>query len=132
MELIMIDETQKKALIRWYSQAWVLEAVRKSKEEENWDDVEAHVQRHILMPLSKHSELPDYMKNEDNSPLFPTNCNPMNDEEIWQDAIEIGWKVMEEKVGLPMDFVQAQIKSEIDADWEVFMKSVDERKKKKD
>ena len=83
-------------------------------------------------PLSKHGQLPDYMKAEGDKPLFPSNLNPMNDEELWQDAIEIGWAVVEEKLGVSMEFVQKQIRSEIDDDWDRFMKSVEERKKSRD
>jgi len=128
----MLDDNQIDALKKWYCQAWIIESVKKAQNEQNWDDLEAHVQRHSLMPLSKHSKLPDYMKTEGDKPLFPTNLNPMTDEELWQDAIEIGWAIIEKKTGVSMEFVQKQIKSEIDQDWDIFIDSVEKRKKSRD
>jgi len=125
----MMQENEKNALRRWYSQEWVLAAVNKAKDMEDWDTLEATVQRNALLPLSKHEQLPDYMCAAEGKPLFPTNLSPLYDQEGWQDAIEIGWDVIREKTGVSMEFVQAQIRAEKDADWEVFMKSVEERKK---
>lgn len=127
----MMNDTEKKALEKWYAQQWILDAVRKARDEENWDDVESHVQRNVLLPLSKHPDLPDYMRTPEGEPLFPSNLSPLNDAEAWQDAIEIGWAVIEEKLGITMDEVQGHLRAEKDADWEVFMKSVEEREKKR-
>lgn len=126
MELV-----EKEALKRWYSQDWIIEAVNKAKDANDWDNLEATVQRHGLMPLSKIDDLPDFMKTSEGKPLFPTGLNPMKDLEGWQDAIEVGWAVIEEKTGISMDFVQEKLREEKDADWEVFMKSVEERKKQR-
>ncbi len=126
-----MDEKRKDALRKWYSQDWVIQALNKKKEEENWDDFEAQVQRFILLPLGKHDKLPDFMRDDDGKTLFPTNLNPLHDEEGWQDAIEVGWDVVKEKLSVSMEEVQAKIRSEIDEDWERFMKSVEERKKGK-
>jgi hypothetical protein len=127
----MMDEKQTEALKKWYSQEWILDAVRKAEKAGEWDDLETHVQRHALMPLSKHAELPDYMTDDEGKPLFPTNCNPLHDQDSWQDAIEVGWAVIEEKTGVSMDKVQGELRKEKNADWEVFMKSIEERKKKR-
>ncbi|MFH1998572.1 MAG: hypothetical protein ABIK28_02775, partial [Planctomycetota bacterium] len=77
-------------------------------------------------------DLPDFMKTTDGKPLFPTGLNPIKDLEGWQDAIEVGWAVTEEKTGISMEFVQGKIREEKDADWEVFIKSVEERKKQRE
>lgn len=127
----MMNDIETEALKRWYSQEWILAAVRKARDEEDWDALEATVQKHALMPLSKHSQLPDYMRKEGDKPLFPTNLSPLNDVENWQDAIEIGWVVIADKTGVTMEAVQEKIRAEKDADWDVFMKSVEERKKKR-
>jgi hypothetical protein len=71
------------------------------------------------------------MRTEDGKPLFPTSLSPLYDAEGWQDAIEIGWAVIEEKTGVSMDHVQSKLRAEKDADWDVFMKSVEERKKQR-
>jgi len=125
----MMNEKEKQALQRWYSQDWILAAVRKALDSEDWDTLEATVQKHALLPLGKHSQLPDYMRDDAGKPLFPTSLSPLQDMEGWQDAIEIGWAVIADKTGISMEAVQAKIRAEIDADWEVFMKSVEERKK---
>jgi hypothetical protein len=125
----MLDEKQKNALKIWYEQSWILDSVKRSFDAQDWEDVEAIVHRNGLYPLGKHAELPDYMRNDEGKPLFPTNLNPINDMEGWQDAIEIGWAVVAEKLGFTMDEVQQHIRDEQDADWEIFMKSVEERKK---
>lgn len=124
-----MNEKEKQALRQWYSQEWVLNAILKAKEAEDWDTLEAHVHRNCLLPLSKHDTLPDFMRNPEGGPLFPSNLSPLQDQEGWQDAIEIGWEVVKEKLGVTMEEVQGKIRAEKDADWEVFMKSVEEREK---
>ena len=108
----MMNDTEKEALRRWYSQDWIIAAVNKAKEHEDWDALEANVQKHALLPLSKHGELPDFMRDEDGKPLFPTSLSPLYDAEGWQDAIEIGWAVIEEKTGISMDHVQSKLRDQ--------------------
>ncbi|MHC4944201.1 MAG: hypothetical protein ACYTG7_14400 [Planctomycetota bacterium] len=127
----MMNENEKEALRRWYSQDWIIAAVNKAKEQEDWDALEANVQKHALLPLSKHGQLPDFMRTEEGKPLFPTSLSPLYDAEGWQDAIEIGWAVIEEKTGISMEHVQDKLRAEKDADWDVFMKSVEKRKKER-
>jgi hypothetical protein len=127
----MMNKKEREAVKKWYSQGWILEAVRKSCEQEAWDDLEANVQRIALIPLSKHDNLPDYMRTPEGKPLFTSNLSPMSNEEEWQDAVEIGWEVVREKLGISEIEVRKKLQDEIDADWEVFMKSVEERKKKR-
>ena len=126
IEFITMNEKEKEAIKRWYSQNWIIEMVRKTLETKEWDEVQMDVQRKALMPLGKHQELPDYMKTPEGKPLFISNLNPMNDEEEWQDAIEIGWKVIEEKLGISEIEIGRKLQAVQDADWEIFMKSVED------
>jgi hypothetical protein len=82
-----------------------------------------------LFPLARHSELPDYLKDDEGKPLFPTNLNPKEDLEKWQDAIEVGWEVVEKKFGLHHDDVHRSIAREQKEDWAQFMARYEERKK---
>lgn len=127
----MMDETRKAALRRWYGQEWVLQAVKKAHAAGDWEEVETCVHRTVLLPLSKHHALPDYMREENGAPLFPKNLNPLQDYESWSEAVRVGWSVMEENLGITMDAVQDKIRAEQDAEWKRFMDSVEERKKKR-
>ena len=60
----MMDEKQKNAIRKWYSQNWILEAVKRTLDAEEWEELESLVHRTVLLPLSKHRELPDFMRNE--------------------------------------------------------------------
>jgi len=130
----MTDDTKKikeEALRKWYSQKWVLDSIKRVYEAEDWEEVEASVHRNVLYPLGKHDQLPDYMRTEEGNPLFPSNLNPMNDQEGWGEAVAIGWQVMSEELGITKDEVQQHIRDEQDADWELFMDSVEKRKKER-
>ena len=126
-----MNEKQEDALRRWYAQEWILDTVKRAHEEEDWEEVESHVHRTVLLPLGKHNDLPDFMRNDVGGPLFPTNLSPLQDHEGWSEAVEIGWQVVSEKLGISRDEVQGKIRAEQDEDWEVFMKSVEERERKK-
>ena len=125
----MMDEKQKNAIRKWYSQNWILEAVQRTLDAEEWEELESLVHRTVLLPLSKHRELPDFMRNEKGGPLFPTSLSPLQDHKGWSEATSIGWEVVEERLGVSKEKVQGEINVEQDADWDRFMKSVEEREK---
>jgi hypothetical protein len=124
----MLNDRQKDALRRWYARPEVTERARELAGEELWEDLEEHVQMASLMPLSRIEELPDYLLGEDGKPLLPNNASPMNDVEEWQDAIEVGWEVMERELGVSQDHVHRSIAGRQGDDWDSFMKDVERRK----
>jgi len=125
----MLNEKEAEALRRWYRQDSVLGPVRRMLDAKEWDELEEHLQMRCLFPISRHSELPDFMRDEEGKPLFPTNLNPRSDLEKWQDAIEVGWAVVEEETGLSRSAIAARRDAEQQEDWDDFMRRYEERKK---
>lgn len=117
----LLDDTQKKALATWYAQDWILDKVRELRQANRWEELEEFVHRDALMPLGKHDKLPDYMRNDEGKTLFPDNLNPIANLEGWQDAIEVGWAVMNDKLGLSQDEVHIRIRDIQNADWDDFL-----------
>ena len=124
----MLNDTQKDALRRWYARPEVTEKARELAREELWEDLEEHVQMASLMPLSRTDQLPDYLLGEDGKPLLPNNASPMNDVEEWQDAIEVGWEVMERELGVSQEHVHRSIARRQGDAWDSFMKDAERRK----
>ena len=106
----------------------MIEATRTLIQKNRLLDLEEWVQKGCLIPLSKHDQLPEYMKNEDGTPLFPGNLDPRESEDEWQDAIEIGWNVIEKVFGISNDNRHKKIQNMVDDDWQAFLKSVEKRK----
>lgn len=123
----MLDDRQKDALRRWYGQEKLLGQFKALIDREEWEDLEEHLQMRCLFPLSRHSELPDYLKNDDGTPLFPTNLNPGQDVEVWRDGIEVGWEVIREKFGVRQDDIHRSLAREQEADWRSFIESAEKR-----
>ena len=117
----LLDDTQKKALETWYAQDWILEKVRELRQADRWEELEEFVHRDALMPVGKHDELPDYMRNDEGKTLFPDNLSPIANLEGWQDAIEVGWAVMDDRLGLTQDEVHIRIRDIQNADWDDFL-----------
>jgi hypothetical protein len=130
-EETMLTTDEKEALRRWYSHEKVLAEVRDLVSKKYWEELEEHLQMRCLFPLSRHSELPEFMKDESGKPLFPTNLNPGKDLTKWQDAIEVAWEVVEEEFGFTHDQVHRWIAGEQAEDWERFLASVEERRKRR-
>ena len=128
----MLNQAEREALTRWYSENRVLEEAHLLFQQGEYEGLEAFLHRTCLLPLGQHDLLPAYMCDDDGKPLFPQNLNPMADEEKWQDAIEVGWTVMEKKLGMSHDDVHRAIAANQDKEWEVFMKSVEQRKHGRD
>ena len=124
----MLDDKQKDALRRWYRQPKILDEARKRIEDKYWEDLEEFLHMRSLMPLGRTKELPDYLKADDGQPLLPS-VDPRSNLEAWQDAIEVGWEVVEADLGVSRDEVHAAIGDQQKDNWADFMKSVEERKR---
>jgi hypothetical protein len=127
----MLTEKEHEALRSWYRRDVILAEARRLATSEYWEELEEFLHMRCLFALSRHSELPDYMLDEAGKPLFPTNLNPKDDLEKWQDAIEVGWEVVEKELGLSRDDVHRKIAAEQSEDWDRFMKSVEERRRQR-
>ena len=95
------------------------------------EELEEHLHMRCLFALSRHAELPDWMRTEGGEPLFPTNLNPAQDLEKWRDAVEVAWEVMEEELSVTHDEVHHRLADEQGADWERFLESVAKRKRER-
>jgi len=126
----MLTKEEHAALTLWYSQDPVLDKARQFADSGALEDLEEYVHKTVLWPLGRHENLPDFMLDDEGKPLFPTNLDPRADQEKWQDAIEVGWEVMASSAGISHDDVHREIAQEQKDEWALFMKSVEERKKK--
>ena len=90
----MLDDKQKEALRRWYSRPEVLDQARERIEKKYWEDLEELLHMRALMPLSRTADLPDYLKTAEGEALLP-NLNPRNNQDAWEDAIAVGWGVVD-------------------------------------
>ena len=127
----MLSDEQKAALERWYAQDHVLEEAKRRFDRRRYEDLEEFLHMRCLVPLSRHDELPEFMKDEAGVPLLPTNCDPRVDEEVWQDTIDVGWAVLEAKLGIARDEVHRLIGKQQRDDWEAFLESVERRMKER-
>ena len=127
----MLDDRQKDALRRWYSRPEIIDEARELSRQERWEDLEEHVQMTALMPLSRTEQLPEYLLGEDGKPLLPNNASPMRDVEEWQDAIEVGWEVMERELGGSQEHLHRSIAQRQGDDWDAFLKDVERRKQER-
>jgi hypothetical protein len=120
--MALLDEKQKKAIETWYARDEIIAEVRRLRDAGLWEEVEEYVHMGALLPLGKRESLPDYMFDEKKKPLFPDNLSPVGNEEGWQDAIDIGWTVIEKTLGLSHDEVHVRIRDIQDADWDKFLR----------
>jgi hypothetical protein len=126
----MLSDRERKALEQWYARDEVLAEARRYYEAEEDEDLEEYLHMRCLIPLSRHSALPDYLKDERGEPLFPTNLNPSADAGKWQDAIEVGWAVMERELGFTHEQIHRRIATLQQRTWDAFLADVERRKKK--
>ena len=126
----MPDDKQKDGLRRWYRRPEILEQARKRVETESWEDLEELIQMRSLIPLSRTQELPDYLRTEDGEALLPS-VDPRGNLEGWQDAIEVGWEVIESDLGKTRDEVHEAIGKQQKDTWTEFVESVEQRKKER-
>ena len=125
----MLTQTEREAIERWYSEEQVIQGARRLIAERDYLQLEEYIHKTVLIPLGKQEKLPDYLRNEEGKPLFPTNLDPRADEDQWQDAIEVGWEVIHLKLGVSHNDVHRSVADEQDRDWQAFIASVEERKK---
>jgi hypothetical protein len=127
----MLSDHERRALEQWYSREEVLATVRRLHEAQDDEDLEEYLHRICLLPLSRHSDLPDFMRDHDGQPLFPSNLNPTVDLDKWQDAIEVGWAVMQRTLGISHDDLHKRMAERQQKDWQAFLASVERRKKER-
>lgn len=127
----MLTDEQRQALTKWYSEARVVDEAKQLLKKKAYLALEDFLHKTCLMPLGRHDKLPDYMCDGEGKTLFSTNLDPRVDQEIWQDAIEVGWETMEAKFGVSHDDVHRNIATDQEQDWEAFMESVEQRKKER-
>jgi hypothetical protein len=128
----MLSDRERSALEQWYARDEVLAEARRLYDTKADEDLEEFLHMICLFPLARHAELPDFMKNDDGEPLFPTNLNPQKDLEKWQDAIEVGWEVMERELGFTHDEIHRRIGEYQKRDWKEFLASAERRKKERE
>ena len=126
----MLDDKQKDALRQWYRRPQVMDEARKRVQDEDWTDLEEHIQMRCLFPLGRHDELPAYLKKDDGDPLLPS-LNPRANLEAWQDAIEVGWGVMERELGVSQEHLHQSIAQRQGDDWDAFLKDAERRKQER-
>ena len=127
----MLDETQREAIALWYAQPSVLDEARRLYDSGAHEELEGYLHRTSLLPVGRHDTLPEFMRDGDGKTLFPTNLNPGEDEDGWQDAIEIGWQVIEAELGIAHDDVHRAIAAEQQDEWQAFLKSVEQRREER-
>lgn len=127
----MLTKEEHAALTLWYAQDHFLDQAREFADRSQLEELEEFVHKTALWPLGRHANLPEFMLDEDGKPIFPTNLDPRADEDKWQDAIEVGWEVMAAKIGVSHDDVHRDVARVQKDEWDLFMKSVQDREKKK-
>lgn len=127
----MLTDEQRQALTKWYSEARVVDEAKQLLQKKEYLRLEDFLHKSCLLPLGRHDQLPDYMLDEAGATLFPTNLDPRVDQEIWQDAIEVGWETMAAQIGVTHDDVHRNIATDQERDWEAFIESVEQRKKER-
>ena len=124
-----LSDRQEMALRQWYSQPQVLDKALAYLDDGNWSGMEEYLHRDALMPIARIDELPEFMLDEKGTPFFPTGIDPSANLEVWQDAIEVGWEVMERERGISHDRVHQEIAKIEQDDWDSFIRRAEEKKK---
>jgi hypothetical protein len=126
----MLDDIQKDALRRWYRQPKILDEARKRIEDKYWEDLEELLHMRSLIPLGRTQDLPDYLMTGEGQPLLPS-VDPRSNQEAWQDAIDVGWEVVQAELGISRDEVHAAIGKQQKENWDDFMQSIERRKRER-
>jgi hypothetical protein len=124
-----LSDQQKKALTLWYSQPQILDEALSYLDDGDWSGMEEYLHRDALVPIARIERLPEFMRDESGAPFFPTGINPVTNLEAWQDAIEIGWEVLEKERGISHDRVHQEIARIEKEDWDSFVRRAEERAK---
>lgn len=117
-----LTDQQKEALAKWYRQSWLLDKAVSYLDDGDWLGMEDYMHRDALIPIARIDEIPDFMRDSDGHPLFPNGINPAANLDGWQDAIEVGWLVMEKERGYSHDRVHREIAEIQNKDWEDFIR----------
>jgi hypothetical protein len=128
----MLTDREKEALLKWYRQDHVKAEAKRLIDQRAWEALEEHLHMRCLFPLGQHDKLPDYMRDDEGGPLFPTNFDPRADLEKWQDAVEVAWEVMEQDFGLTHEEVHRNIARIQKDDWARFVSRGEAGKAKKE
>jgi hypothetical protein len=129
---VAFDETRREALKRWYAREEVLAPIRAWLEKERWLELEEYVRQGALFPIAFREGLPEWLGDEDGKPLFgAADLNPATNRDGWAEAVDIGWSVLEERLGIRRDDVIGRIEKIQDDDWQRFLASVEERKRRR-
>ena len=126
----MLNDEQKNALRTWYRRPEILDQARTRIKNKYWEDLEELLQMRCLIPLGRTQELPNYLMTDDGQALLPS-VDPRSNLEAWQDAIEVGWEVVESELGVSRDAVHEAIGKQQKESWEEFLNSVERRKKER-
>jgi hypothetical protein len=124
-----LNDEQQMALTLWYGQPQILDKALSYLDDGDWSGMEEYLHRDALTPISRIDQLPEFMRDANGTPFFPTGINPVTNLEAWQDAIEIGWKVMEKERGISHDRVHKEIAKIEKEDWDSFVRRAEQRKK---
>jgi len=124
-----LSDRQRKALRQWYSQPQVLGKAVAYLDDNDWSGMEEYLHRDALIPIARIDQLPEFMHDENGAPFFPSGIDPVGNLEIWQDAIEVGWEVMETERGISHDRVHKEIAKIERDDWDRFIRRAEERGK---
>jgi hypothetical protein len=128
----VFDEKRREAMKRWYDRPETLEGFRKLYDAGQIYEAEQYVRQDALLPLTFRDQLPDWLRNEEGEPLFTVDMlHPGTGREGWAEAVEIGWSVIEKRLGVKQADVIAHIEKEQEDDWNRFMASVEERKRRR-
>lgn len=127
----MLTEAERNALITWYSRQEVLDEAKRLFEVHRFQDMEDYLHKSCLMPLGRHDALPDDMRDDEGNPLFPNNLDPRVVFDRWQDAVEVCWEVMTDKLGISHDDVHRGVAELQSRDWDSFIESVEQRKRER-
>lgn len=125
----MLTDEERQALTRWYGEPTVLERAQELHDTQPPEDLEVFLHKTCLLPLGRHDELPEYMRNAEGGPLFKDNLNPGVDIDKWRDAIEVGWEVLQDRLGITHDEIHRAVASEQQDEWQRFLDSVEQRKR---
>ena len=130
--MAFFDETRRRALERWYDRAEILDRIRSWHEAQRWFELEQFIRQDALLPLTFRDGLPDWLRNEEGEPLFfVKHLHPGLGREGWAEAVDIGWEVVERRLGIRREEIIARIERIQDDDWESFLESVERRRRER-
>ncbi len=125
----MLTDAEREALTAWYAREEILERCRKLHATGALEELEEYLHMTCLRPLGRHDDLPDFMRDDQGAPLFPTDLDPHKNLEQWKDAVEVAWDVMHRELGFTHDHVHRAVAEQQDRDWADFVRRAEIRKR---